>query len=101
MTSAFGVVGGEAEARESDFKKKWKFTSLASASPPMTTMHHVIPHPGFLRDAGSPEQALNIQSESFDWAELFEENPPQRLLHIQKKEITRAVTALIVTSQEN
>jgi hypothetical protein len=62
----------------------------------MITIHNVIPHPGFLRDAGSPEQALNIHSESFDLAELFVENPPQRVLHIQKKQITRAVTALIV-----
>jgi hypothetical protein len=30
---------------------------------PMITIHHVIPHPGFLRDTGSPEQALYIQGE--------------------------------------
>ena len=71
----------------------WKITDShkRDSLTPHDTMHHVIPHPGFLRDAGSPEQALNIQ---------FEDNPPQRLLHNQKKEITRAVTALIVTSQE-
>jgi hypothetical protein len=31
---------------------------LAAASPPMIILHHVIPHPGFLWDAGSHELAL-------------------------------------------
>jgi hypothetical protein len=49
--------------------KVWNITdlnkrdSLSMDEIPMTTMHHVIPHPGFLRDAGSPEQALHIQGE--------------------------------------
>jgi hypothetical protein len=34
----------------------------------MITIHNVIPHPGFLRDAGSPEQVLNIRENFFAMA---------------------------------
>jgi len=53
MTGALCVSGGEAAARSKILPGISVF-SLAAASPPMIKMNHVIPHPGFLRDAGSP-----------------------------------------------
>ena len=47
---------GRGEKQNSAWRVRF---SLAAASPPMITIHNVIPHPGFLRDAGSPERALN------------------------------------------
>ncbi len=60
MTSAFGVVGGEAAARKKALQKKTIIHFSPRPHLPMKTMHHVIPHPGFLRDAGSPEQILHV-----------------------------------------
>jgi hypothetical protein len=37
----------------------------AAASPLYYTPAAVIPHPGFLRDAGSHERAMDFQSETF------------------------------------
>jgi hypothetical protein len=42
----------------------------------MITIHHVIPHPGFLRDAGSPEQALHIQGEFYPSSPLTPDREP-------------------------
>ena len=67
----------------------------------MTIMHHVIPHPGFLRDAGSPEQAIHVMGDIFGWAELLQENPTQRvLLPFKRKKVPRQGAALFVTSQD-
>jgi hypothetical protein len=43
----------------------------------MITIHHVIPHPGFLRDAGSPEQALHIQGEFYPFSPLTPVREPE------------------------
>ena len=52
MTSAFGVVGGEAAARKKKKKKKDNYTFLAAASPPHENHAPCLPASRFLEGCG-------------------------------------------------